>query len=303
MYDCTIIGGGPAGMNAALVLGRAKRKVLLIDSGKPRNRVAHASHGYLTRDGIQPAEFRRIAMEEVLRYPSVEHQAEEAVTIKKVEGGFEVQLRSGKTLTSRKLILATGLKEVLPDIDGLSDFYGNSLFNCPFCDGWEHRDQPLILVSDHSHVFHITKLLYNWSKELYVCTNGKSILDEDQKKQLEARGIAVIETSIERFTGQNGQIEQVHFADGSSISCQGGLITSELQPTIHFHQELNYEVTESGGIVTNEMGKTTIDGVFAAGDSAYVMPSQLIFAAASGSKAAAGVLAELVEEDWRSTEH
>jgi len=299
IYDCAIVGGGPAGLNAALVLGRAKRNVMLLDSGKPRNRVAHESHGYLTRDRIQPAEFRKIAYEEVHHYPSVESKQVVVETVNRTTDGFELSLSSGEVIQARKLLLAAGLKEVLPDIAGVHDFYGKSLFNCPFCDGWEHRDQPLVIVSDNPHLFHSIKLLYNWSKQLTVCTNGKRILDDEQQSQLKERGIEVIEQSIAAFSGTNGQLERVQFTDGSHIECSGGLIAPQWIPNISFQEELGYESTELGGIVTNPMGKTTVDGVFAAGDSAYVMPSQLIFAAASGSKAAAAVLADLIEEDWQ----
>jgi len=299
LYDCAIVGGGPAGLNAALVLGRAKRNVMLLDSGKPRNRVAHESHGFLTRDGIQPAEFRKIAYEEVLSYPSVERMKAEVETVNRTTDGFELRLLSGEVIQARKLLLAAGLKELLPDIPGVHDFYGKSLFNCPFCDGWEHRDQPLVIVSDSPHLFHTIKLLYNWSKQLTVCTNGQKILEEEQLAQLKDRGIRVIEQAIAAFSGSNGKLEQVQFTDGSHIECSGGLIAPQLIPNISFQEELGYETTDLGGIVTNPMGKATVDGVYAAGDTAYVMPSQLIFAAASGSKAAAAVLADLIDEDWQ----
>jgi len=298
-YDCAIVGGGPAGLNAALVLGRAKRDVMLLDSGKPRNRVAHESHGFLTRDGIQPSEFRKIAYEEVRRYPSVESMQAEVETVNRIRDGFELRLSTGEVIQARKLLLAAGLKEVLPDIAGVHEFYGKSLFNCPFCDGWEHRDQPLIIVSDSPHLFHTIKLLYNWSKQLTVCTNGKKLLDEEQLNQLQNKAIQVIEQEIAAFSGRNGNLEQVQFTDGSHIECSGGMIAPQLIANASFQEELGYETTDQGGIVTNPMGKTTADGVYAAGDSAYVMPSQLIFAAASGSKAAAAVLADLIDEDWQ----
>ncbi|MCM3631804.1 MULTISPECIES: NAD(P)/FAD-dependent oxidoreductase [Paenibacillus] len=300
LYDCAIIGGGPAGLNAALVLGRAKRKVIVLDSGKPRNRVAHESHGYLTRDGIKPAEFRKIANEEIHRYPSVETMQAEVESVSRTKNGFELRLVSGEIIPARKLLLAAGIKEVLPNITGIHEFYGKSLFSCPFCDGWEHRDQPLVLVSDTPHLFHSIKLLYNWSKQLTVCTNGKQILEEEQLNQLRERGIPVIEQSIAAFIGSDGKLEKVRFTDGSQIECSGGMVATQLSANLSFQEELGYESTEMGGIVTDPMGKTTAEGVFAAGDAAYVMPSQLIIAAASGSKAGAAVLADLIEEEWQN---
>ncbi|OXM84783.1 NAD(P)/FAD-dependent oxidoreductase [Paenibacillus rigui] len=298
-YDCAIVGGGPAGLNAALVLGRARRSVALFDNNQPRNAVTHASHGFITRDGIQPAEFRRIAYEEVLRYPSVRHWPAEVTDIRRTDHGFTLCTPSGELVQARKLILAAGLKEVFPEIEGLRDFYGKSLFNCPFCDGWELRDQPLAVVSDNPGVFHKTKLLLNWSRDLVVCTNGHDILTAEQREQLAARSIRIVDTPVTAFSGREGLLERVHFADGTHIERSGGFIDPAQLPKACFDEALGYQTANNGGIVTDAMGRTTAAGVYAAGDSAYVMPSQLIFAAASGSKAAMAVLGDLTEEAWR----
>lgn len=298
-YDCAIVGGGPAGLNAALVLGRARRSVALFDNSQPRNAVTHASHGFITRDGIQPAEFRRIAYEEVLRYPSVRHWPTEVTDIRRTDHGFTLRTSSGELVQARKLILAAGLKEVFPEIEGLRDFYGKSLFNCPFCDGWELRDQPLAVVSDNPGVFHKTKLLLNWSRDLIVCTNGHDILTAEQREQLATRSIQIVDTPVTAFSGREGLLERVHFADGTHIERSGGFIDPVQLPKAGFDEALGYQTANNGGIVTDAMGRTTTAGVYAAGDSAYVMPSQLIFAAASGSKAAMAVLADLTEEAWR----
>ncbi len=165
ILDCAIIGGGPAGLNAALLLGRARRTVALFDNNQPRNAVTHASHGFLTRDGVTPAEFRRIAYEEVLRYPTVEHLPLKVTEIRKLQNGFEI-ITDIERIQSRKLLVTTGLKETLPDIPGIKELYGKSLFYCPYCDGWELRDQPLIVLSENPNVYHIARLLYKWSRDL-----------------------------------------------------------------------------------------------------------------------------------------
>lgn len=298
-YDCAIVGGGPAGLSAALVLGRARRSVALLDNSQPRNGVTHASHGFVTRDGIQPAEFRRIAYEEVLRYPSVRHWPAEVIDIRGTDHGFALRTSSGERVQSRKLILAAGLKEVFPEIEGLRDFYGTSLFNCPFCDGWELRDQPLVIMSDHPGVFHTVKLLLNWSRDLVLCTNGHDILTAEQRQQLASRGIRVVTTPVAAFAGRNGVLERVRFTDGTRIERSGGIIVPTLLPNAGFDEALGYQTAQNGGIVTDALGRTTAAGVYAAGDAAYVMPSQLIYAAASGSKAAMAVMADLTEEDWQ----
>lgn len=296
IYDCAIIGGGPAGLNAALVLGRARRSVALIDNNQPRNAVTHASHGFITRDGIAPAEFRRIAYEEVLRYPSVNHWQTEVTSVNKTEHGFEMFTTSGDSVQARKLILATGVKEIFPEIEGFYPLYGKSLFNCPFCDGWELRDQPLVVVSEFPSAFHTTKLLLNWSKDVALCTNGHSSLSDQQKKWLESKGIRVMEQPIKAFVGQNGLLEQVQFTDGTHILRAGGFVTPKFVPKASFGESLGCELTELGGIKTDGFGRSSVTGLYAAGDASYFMPSQLIYAAADGSKAAMGVSMDLMEE-------
>lgn len=301
IYDCAIIGGGPAGLNAALVLGRARKSVALLDNGQARNRVTHASHGFITRDGVKPAEFRRIAYEEVLKYPTVRHWNAEATEISRSGQGFIIRTASGEQLESRKLLLAAGLKEVFPEIKGLQDFYGRSLFNCPFCDGWELRDKPLVLVSSHPQVLHTVKLLTNWTRDFVVCTNGSGVLTEQQIKRLEDFRIRVIDTPVTAFAGHEGMLEAVNFADGSHIARAGGFVAPELVTNTRFAESLGYNLLDGGGIEIDPMGRTSAPGIYAAGDSAYVMPSQLIYAAASGSKAAIAIIADLTEEAWETT--
>jgi len=300
IYDCAIIGGGPAGLNAALVLGRARRTVALFDNNQPRNAVTHASHGFLTQDGVTPAEFRRIAYEEVLRYPSVEHHASKVTSVRRLADGFEVAADNGEAIQARKILITTGLKEILPDIPGVVDMYGQSLFNCPYCDGWELRDQPLIVVSDHERMYHLAKLLYGWSRDLVICTHGSSILTDEQKEQLISRGVTVTEQKVTAFHGQNGKLEQVEFADGSRINRTGGFITPAWVPQAGFCEELHYEKTELGGIQTDETGRSSIPGLFAAGEAASGGSSQLILSAAAGSLIAVHINMELTEETFSS---
>lgn len=299
-YDCAIVGGGPAGLNAALVLGRARLNIALIDHNQPRNGVTHASHGFLTRDGIKPEAFRQIGYEEVLRYPSVHHLQAEVISIYRTHHGFALQTSLGEPVHARKVIVAVGLKEVFPQIEGLRDFYGKSLFNCPFCDGWELRDQPIVIISEQPEVFHKAKLLYRWSRDIILCTNGhEANVTFEQRQQLAARGVQVIDTPIAHLSGRNGMLEQVHFTDGTNLERSGGFVSPTFIPHARFEGTLGYRTDQNGGIHTDTMGRTTAPGVYAAGDSAYVMPSQLIFAAASGSKTAMAVLADLTEESWQ----
>ncbi|MGO4697528.1 NAD(P)/FAD-dependent oxidoreductase [Paenibacillus sp. 2TAB26] len=297
-YDCAIIGGGPAGLNAALMLGRARRSVALIDNNRPRNAVTHTSHGFITRDRVTPAEFRRIAYEEVLSYPTVDHRQAEVISVSKIEAGFELIDSSGFRIHTRKLILATGVKEIFPEIEGFYPLYGKSLFNCPYCDGWELRDQPLVVVSEYPTVFHTVKLLLNWSKDLVVCTNGNENLSNEQKKQLQRKGIVIMEQPIAAFVGQNGKLEHIRFSDGTTIERAGGFVTPKFISSTRFGEQLGCDKTELGGIQTDGKGKTSIPGLYIAGDASYFMPSQLVFAAADGSRIAMSVNLELAEEDF-----
>ncbi|SCW52949.1 Thioredoxin reductase [Paenibacillus tianmuensis] len=299
IYDCAIIGGGPAGLNAALMLGRARRNVAIIDNNKPRNAVTHESHGFITRDGVTPAEFRRIAYEEVLRYPSVEHLQTEAVDVRKNESGFfEVLGTSGLLVQARKLILATGLKEIFPEIDGFYSLYGKGLFNCPYCDAWEMQDQPLVLVSESPAIFHTAKILLNWTKDLVVCTHGRSSLSDEQKTLLQSRGIVVTEQPVAAFVGHNGKLEHVRFADGTELPRTGGFVLPKFVQAAPFGERLDCERLDNGGIKTDGVGRTSIPGLYAAGDTSYFNPSQVVFAAADGSKTAMAVNLDLTEEDY-----
>jgi thioredoxin reductase len=296
IHDCAIIGGGPAGLNAALVLGRARKTVALMDNNEPRNAVTHASHGFITRDGVTPTEFRRIAYEEVLRYPTVAHIKSKVVSVTKTESGFEMYDSAGACIQAKKLILATGLKEIFPKIDGFYPLYGTSLFNCPYCDGWELRDQPLAVVSEYPNVFHMAKLIYNWSRDLVVCTNGQASLEESQVQLLQSKGIVVIVTPITEFIGHEGQLKQIRFTDGTAIERVGGFVSPQFVPSVPYAEQLGCELTELGGVKTDGFGRSTVPGLYAAGDASYFAPSQLIYAAADGSRAAMGVNTDLTEE-------
>ncbi|MCD1261147.1 NAD(P)/FAD-dependent oxidoreductase [Paenibacillus athensensis] len=299
LHDCIIIGGGPAGLNAALLLGRARRSVLVLDGDAPRNAVTRQSHGFLTRDGVTPGQFRDIARAEVARYPSVEQRKAEVTNVRPTgAAGFVVITADGSRFEARKVLLATGLKESLPAIPGLREHYGSSLFNCPYCDGWELRDLPLVIVSAGEQLFHMAKLVYNWSRDLLVCANGTPGLTAEQRSALERKGIAVQLQPIQAFAGAEGQLQRVVFADGTHSERRGGFVTPLWLPASPFGRELGCELDVMGGIVTDGFGRTSVPGVFAAGDASVFAPSQLVIAAAAGGRAAIGINGQLTEESF-----
>ena len=299
IIDCAIIGGGPAGLNAALVLGRAKRHVVMFDDNKPRNAVTQETHGFLTRDGVNPGEFRAIAHQEISRYPSVDIRNARITDVSKHENLFEVVEDNGEVFQAKTVILATGLKETLPAIEGISDYYGKSLFNCPYCDGWELRDKPLVIIAENEQAaFHMAPIIWNWSRDVLVCTNGHAHLTEEQKGVLQKREIQVIEDPITALVGKNGMLEQVVFATHEKRARQGGFVAPQLTQASSFGTQLGCELNAFGGAVADNFGRTTVPGVYAAGDASVVMPSQVILAAASGSIAAAGVNTDLTQSEF-----
>lgn len=298
MLECIIIGGGPAGLNAALVLGRARRQTVLFDNNDARNKVTHESHGFITRDGVTPKEFREAAHNDIRKYPSVKIKKETIIEVYKEENGLiSVKTADGQIITSKKLIFATGLKERLPNIEGVRAFYGKSLFSCPYCDGWEQRDQPLVLISENAHAVHMAKMIYQWSKDLIICTNGNKTISDEDKLVFERKGILVREEKIARLHGTDGKLEKIIFEDGHEISRTGGFVTTELYQGNQFGASLGCALNENGGIIVDALGKTNINGVFAAGDTSFSGPSQLIIAASEGVRAAAGVNSELTMEE------
>ncbi|MCK9861997.1 NAD(P)/FAD-dependent oxidoreductase [Paenibacillus sp. ATY16] len=300
LYDCAIIGGGPAGLNAALVLGRARRHVVLFDDNKPRNAVTRESHGFITRDGVKPDEFRRAAHLDISKYPSVQVVRKKAVDmVKRGHALFLVQASTGEVYQARTIILALGLKEKLPDITGVADYYGSSLFSCPYCDGWEMRDQPLAVISENeSHRFSMVSTVYNWSKDLIVCTNGVGSFEPQQRAKLLSRGVRIFEQRIASLRGKSGRLQKIVFTDGTEVARTGGFVTSDWYLPIRVAEKLGCRLNESGGLAIDDYGKTTVEHVYTAGDAATISPAQLVVAAAGGSKAAMSVNTALTHLDF-----
>ncbi|TRZ39868.1 NAD(P)/FAD-dependent oxidoreductase [Niallia circulans] len=298
VLDCVIIGGGPAGLNAALVLGRAKKNIILFDDNKPRNAVTHESHGFITRDKIKPSEFKSYALEDLKEYPNIIIKNQRVFDIKTENDRFVILTKDGNTFEARKIILATGLTDILPAIKGIHEFYGASLFSCPFCDGWELQDRPIVVISENERAFHMIKMIRNWSKDVVLCTNGKQVLSSEQKELFAAKEIEVIEEEIENLQGEGGKLRKIILKSGREVAREGGFITTGLQQSSPLAQQLGCSLNSMGGIDTDNSGRTNIAGVYACGDNAIIAPSQLIIAAAEGSKAAMAVVGDLVNEDF-----
>lgn len=302
ILDCIVVGGGSAGLNAALVLGRSRRKTILFDDNKPRNAVTSEAHGFITRDKIDPQDFKKIGREELNRYPDVTIENQRVHQINKEDTLFQVETENGEVYSSKKVILATGFKEDLPDVPDMEEFYGTSLFSCPFCDGWELSDRPLAVIANDQRALHMGQLISNWTNDLIVFTNGSKVLSLEEQELLKSRGIGINEKKIANLSGEEGMLKTIQLEDGTSVSREGGFITTEGKQAASFESSLGYTLNDQGGIATDNWQGTDVEGLFACGDTRMAVPSQLIIAAAEGNMAALSVMGELVKEKFNEEE-
>ena len=218
IYDVIIVGAGPAGLSAALMLGRCRRTVLICDNGRPRNAASHGLHGYLTRDGIDPQKFRAIGREELRPYDTVELRDIAATDAEcQPNGQFRVTLADGVVERSRKLLVATGVCDNLPDIPGIQEMYGRSVFHCPYCDGWEIRDQPIAIYGKGQRGAGLALELTAWSRDLVLCTDGPGELDLDDRARLARNRIAIREERVVSLEGRDGILNRVLFSGGEPL--------------------------------------------------------------------------------------
>jgi thioredoxin reductase len=296
MLDVVIVGGGAAGLTAALTLGRFRRKVVLFDTGKQANRVSHAAHGFFTRDGTPPSELVRIGLEQLRPYETVSVQSCEVTAIRPENGFFHINLEDGSSVQSRKVLLATGLKDELPPVTGIEQFWGSTVLHCPYCDGWEWREQPIAILNDGAAALHIAKLLRVLSPDVIVCTNGGKLLNEEECATLQSYGIQVIDTPIHHLEGHHRQLESIVFEDEQRLARKAifaKLMSSQSAP---FAAELGCAMSENF-VQIDELGRTSVKGVYAAGDLASRF-RQLAMAVAQGASAAAGINSDLIAEDF-----
>ncbi|TCD27236.1 NAD(P)/FAD-dependent oxidoreductase [Pedobacter psychrodurus] len=296
-FDVIIIGGSYAGLSAALTLGRATRNVLVIDAGKPCNRQTPHSHNFLTHDGDKPAAISKAAKAEVLKYPTVRFLERKAITTKQIDGGFSIGVESAESFTARKILLAMGLKDVLPDIKGLAECWAISAVHCPYCHGYEIRNEKIGLLMNGEHAFEMAKNLHLWNKDLTILTNGKSLLTAEQTEKLKAKSITIIEDEIIELVHVNGYLEDVVFKNGEKLALKAIYVKSDVEQHVNFDEQLGFELTDLKTIKVDGQQQSTAKGVYAAGDCATLFRSLSIITAA-GTMAAVAMNKEIISEDF-----
>ncbi|WP_136926400.1 NAD(P)/FAD-dependent oxidoreductase [Polyangium aurulentum] len=299
-FDVLIVGGGPAGLAAGLVLGRCRRRVLLCDAGKPRNAPSRAMHGYLTRDGLPPSELRRIGREEVRRY-GVELRDLEVVDARRVPGGgFEADLADGATIAARKLILATGMKDVLPEIAGFREFYGRGVYPCPYCDGWEMQDQPIgvFACGDQDKACRYALMMLRWSRDIVFFHHDNGAPPTGTTRELFSKhGITMCQRPIARLEGDDGRLARVVLEGGQVVPRRALFIKIGERPHSKLPERLGCDTTEEGVVGEARFhGATDVDGLYVVGDASPRV--QLVsVAAAEGAAAAVNLNMAMQMED------
>jgi thioredoxin reductase len=290
-FDVVVAGGGSAGLSAALVLGRALRTTLVCGAGKPRNAPSRESHNLFSRDGINPLELIRIGREQLEPYPSVQFREEHIVGATKSGDGFDVTLQNGSTVWARRLILATGMIDELPPIEGVNEIWGSSASHCPYCHGFEVRDQPIVVHGNGGVGFILCAMIKGWSSDVVLCTDGPSTLSEEQRQILQNQNISIREEKIARFESQDGILENVVFENGEKLARRALFMRAEQKQRSDLAQMLGCEI--EGGIVTvDASSQTTVAGVYAAGDM-ITRQQQISHAVFSGTRAAS-----IINHEW-----
>lgn len=266
-FDVIIIGGSYSGLAAAMALGRALRQVLIIDSGLPCNRQTPYSHNFLTQDGNTPKNIATLARQQVEQYKTVKFLNRMATKARKIKNGFEIETATGESFQSTKLIFATGIKDIMLPFDGFSECWGISVLHCPYCHGYEVRNEPTGVLGNGDKGFEFITLISNWTKELTLFTNGKSTLTSDQNTKLSKHKIRIVEAEIEQLVHESGHLDTIIFKDGTTHAIKALYAPRPFEQHSTIPESLGCELNEEGYIKTDAIQRTSIPGVFACGDN------------------------------------
>lgn len=296
-FEVIIIGGSYAGLSAAMTLGRSLRKVLIIDSGLPCNRHTPHSHNLITHDGESPSVLAEKSKSQVLNYETVNFLNDVAISGEKYGNEYTIITEKGNEFKTKKLIFATGVKDIMPDIKGFKACWGKSILHCPYCHGYEVRNEKTGILANGDTAFHYAKLILNWTKDLTIFTNGASKLSEEQVKKIEKQNIKIIQTKVAQLEHENGYIQQVILEDKSSVTLKAIYSRPEFEQHCKIPLELGCELTEQGLIKVNMFQKTDLDNVFCCGDNSSPLRA-VSYAIATGNIAGAMANNEMIEAEF-----
>ncbi len=296
-FDVIIIGGSYAGLSAAMALGRSLRSVLIIDSGLPCNRQTPHSHNFITQDGEKPDVISAKAKEQVMKYDTVQFINDLAIEGKKVEAVFEITTQSNKKFKAKKIIFATGIKDTMPDIKGFSECWGISVVHCPYCHGYEFRNQRTGIMANGEKAFHVASLVNNLTDDITLLTLGKADFNSDQITKLNSHSIEIIETKVSEIEHENGYVKNVVFDNGKKMNFNALYAAIPFIQNSDIPVALGCELTEQGYIRVDMFQKTTIKGLFACGDNSSMMRS-VAYSVSTGNIAGAMVNKELTDEQF-----
>ncbi len=294
-FDVIIVGGSYAGLSAGLALGRALRKVLIIDSGLPCNRQTPHSHNFLTQDGSPPGDITARALSQLEKYDTIQFCSGLAVSGTKREAGFEITLQTGKMYQAKKVIFATGITDQTPNIEGFAACWGKSVLHCPYCHGYEYRQQATGIWANGDIGFEFSRLISNWTNQLTLFTNGPSTLNPEQRAKLAQHGINMVEKEVASLDHTQGYLQHVVLRDGSKIDVQALYARVPFIQHSDIPAKLGCELTEQGLLKVDPFQQTTVQGVYACGDNASPLRS-VANAVANGNVAGAVANKELIED-------
>lgn len=286
-WDVAVIGGGPSGLAAATWLGRYRRRTVVFDHGQHRNRSVEQSHGYLGMDPASPAEILEAARAGVDRYEGVERRSLEVTAVRGELNAFEVEAIDGSCVESLRLVLATGVRDVKPEIEGFDEHYGASVFHCPSCDGLEAGDRDVVALGWSEDVAGFAMELLDWAASVTVVTDGHRFEGDEQRREaLSRNGIRLVEEDARAFVGTRGDLRGVRLGTGEELPCTLAFFSIDHKPRSPFADALGCGTDDDGSLVVDEHGETTVPGVYAAGD---ITPGYQLLQVATAKGTTAGV--------------
>jgi len=294
-FDCVIIGDGVAGLSAALVLGRARRKTLVLGAGEPRNAPARKMHGFFSREGTNPKELLVIARSQIALYSDVSIENRHVVDLKGSIGHFVAHTAVGETFHSTRILLATGVRDVLPEVEGVHELWGTRLFTCPYCDGWEFCDRRIAVVGPGCEAIGLARELFRWSEDLIVCVTDPSEPAAEDRTWFERHKPRVVSGEIARFS-EAGSAVRIDLKDGTHVECDVVFLSAPLRQRSTLPVALGCKLEEDGRIAIDDCGRTNVPGVYAAGDAAN-RRHQVVLAAAGGAAAAMTINEDCIEAE------